>query len=152
VSIPQSVIRLYVRAQNLGAGKKNEEIEHMKFMTLVKSSETSGPPPPALMEAIAKLSEDGARAGTLLQASGLEPVATSVRVRVERGKVLVLDGPYSETKEVVGGFALFDVDSKQEMIDATVKFMQLHAEYWHGWEGETEIRQLFGPEDYKSQG
>jgi len=103
------------------------------------------------MEAITKLSEDGARAGTLLQAGGLAPTATSVRVRVEKGKVLALDGPYSETKEGVGGFALFDVDSKQEMIDATVKFMQLHAEYWHGWEGETEIRQLFGPEDYKSQ-
>src|SRR5262245_55052338 len=124
----------------------------MKFMTLVKSSEGCGAPPPALMEAIAKLSEDAAKAGTLLQAGGLEPPATSIHVRVDKGRVLVLDGPYAETKEVVGGFAMFEVDSKQEMIDATIKFMELHAEHWPGWEGETEIRQLFGPEDYKPNG
>jgi hypothetical protein len=124
----------------------------MKFMTLVKSSEGCGTPPPALMEAIAKLSEDAAKAGTLLQAGGLEPPSTSIRVRVENGKVLVLDGPYAETKEVVGGFAMFQVDSKKEIVDATVKFMELHAQHWPGWEGETEIRQLFGPEDYKPNG
>ena len=124
----------------------------MKFMTLVKSSQECGTPPPELMEAIAKLSEDAAKAGTLLQAGGLEPPSTSIRVRVEQGRVLVLDGPYAETKEVVGGFAMFDVNSKQEMIDATVKFMELHAKHWPGWEGETEIRQLFGAEDLKAQG
>ena len=119
----------------------------MRFMTLVKSTEISGPPPPALMEAIAKLSEEPG-SSKILQAGGLAPTAISNRVRLSNGKVLVLDGPFIETKEVVGGFAIFEVSSKQEMIDATVKFMELHREHWPGWEGETEIRQVFGPEEY----
>jgi hypothetical protein len=120
-------------------------------MTLVKSSEGCGAPPPALMEAIAKLSEDAAKGGSLLEAGGLAPTAMSNRVRLSNGRVLVLDGPFAETKEVVGGYAVFEVNSKQEMIDATVKFMELHREHWPGWEGETEIRQVFGPDDFEAQ-
>ena len=117
----------------------------MRFMTLVKGHENSGPPPPELMEAIAKLSEEASNGGTLLEAGGLAPTAMSHRVRLAKGKVMVIDGPFAETKEVVGGYAVFDVTSKQEMIDATVKFMELHREHWPGWEGETEIRQVFEP-------
>ena len=124
----------------------------MRFMTLLKSSEDSGPPPPALMEAIANLSEEAATGGTLLEAGGLAPTTVSNRVRLSKGRVLVIDGPFAETKEVVGGYAIFEVNSKQEMIDATVKFMELHREHWPGWEGETEIRQVFGPDDYNPQG
>src|SRR4030095_17132013 len=98
----------------------------MRFMTLVKSSEYSGPPPPALMEAIAKLSEDAAKGGALLEAGGLAPTAISNRVRLAKGKILVLDGPFAETKEGVGGYAVFEVESKQEFIVAPVKFMELH--------------------------
>jgi len=122
----------------------------MRFMTLVKSSEECGPPPQALMEAIGKLSEDATKSGALLETGGLAPMAISNRVRVSKGKILVLDGPYAETKEVVGGYAVFEVESKQEMIDATVKFMELHRDHWPGWEGETEIRQVFGPEDFEA--
>jgi hypothetical protein len=116
-------------------------------MTLVKTAENLGPPPPALMEAIAKLSEE-VSTGRILESGGLAPTAVSNRVRLTNGKVLVLDGPFAETKEVVGGYAVFEVHSKQEMIDATIKFMELHREHWPGWEGETEIRQVFGPADY----
>lgn len=123
----------------------------MRFMTLVKSNEDSGPPPPALMEAIANLSEEAATGGTLLEAGGLAPTSVSNRVRLSKGKVLVLDGPFAETKEVVGGYAIFEVNSKQEMIDATVKFMELHRVHWPGWDGETEIRQVVGPDDYNPQ-
>ena len=119
----------------------------MRFMTLVKHGENSGPPPQKLMEAIAKLSEEASKAGTLLEAGGLAPTAMSNCVRLSKGEVLVLDGPFAETKEVVGGYAVFEVNSKQEMIDATIKFMELHREHWPGWEGETEIRQIFGPDD-----
>ena len=54
------------------------------------------------------------------------------------------DGPFSEAKEVVGGYAVFSVKSKREAIEWTTRFMQLHSVHWPGWEGETEIRQLFG--------
>jgi hypothetical protein len=120
----------------------------MRFMTLVKSTENAGPPPPALMEAIAKLSEDASKGGTMVETGGLAPTSMSNRVRLSKGKVTVIDGPFAETKEVIGGYAVFEIESKQQMLDATVKFMELHREHWPGWEGETEIRQVFGPEDY----
>jgi hypothetical protein len=124
----------------------------MRFMTLVKSTENSGPPPQKLMEAIANLAEEATKAGTMLETGGLAPTAMSTRVRLSKGRVVVVDGPFAETKEVVGGYAVFEVKSKQEMIDATVHFMELHREHWPGWEGETEIRQVFGPSDYPPQG
>ena len=123
----------------------------MRFMTLVRHAENPGPPPPELMEAIAKLSEDASQRGKMLEAGGLAPIAVSNRVRLAKGKVTVIDGPFAETREVVGGFAVFEVESKQEMIDATVKFMELHREHWPGWEGETEVRQVFGPNDCQAQ-
>jgi hypothetical protein len=125
----------------------------MRFMTLVKSAQDScGAPPPELMEAMAKLSEEASKNGTLLEAGGLAPASLGNRVRLSNGKIMVIDGPFAETKEVVGGYAVFEVNSKQEMIDATVKFMELHRDHWPGWEGETEIRQIFGPDDYPPQG
>lgn len=123
----------------------------MRFMTLVKSGEKSGPPPAAFMEAMVKLSEDAAKGGALLEAGGLAPITMSKCVRLSQGRVRVIDGPFAETKEVIGGFALFEVESQQEMIDATVKFMELHRDHWPGWEGETEVRQIFGPSDCAPQ-
>ena len=120
----------------------------MRFMTLVKSTERSGPPPQELMDALNKLSEDAASSGTFIEAGGLGPTALGARVRLANGKVTVIDGPFTEAKEIVGGYAVFEVKSKQEMIDATIQFMELHRQHWPGWEGETEIRQIFGPEDF----
>ena len=80
---------------------------------------------------------------------GLYPAATGARVRVSGGKLTVTDGPYAEAKEVVGGFAIFDLKSKEEAVEASKHFMELHRQYWPGWVGETEIRQLFdGPPDF----
>ena len=115
----------------------------MKFMVMVKSKENSGPPPQALMDAIAKLGEEAAKAGTLVQMGGLAPTATGARVQLRRGSMNVTDGPFTEAKEVVGGFAVYEMKSKQEAIDATVRFLELHKKHWPGWEGECEIRQLF---------
>jgi hypothetical protein len=120
----------------------------MRFMMLVKSAENSGPPPKALMDALGKLGEEAVKAGTMVVSGGLAPTAASTRVRVSGGKVAALDGPFTEAKEVVGGFAIFDLNSKQEAIDSALRFMDLHRKHWPGWEGETEIRQLLGPEDF----
>ncbi len=116
----------------------------MRFMMLVKHAENSGPPPKPLMDAIAKLSEDASKAGTMVQSGGLGPTAQSTRVRLSRGQLTVIDGPFTEAKEIVGGFAMFDLKSKEEAIQASVRFMELHKEHWPGWEGETEIREVFG--------
>ena len=120
----------------------------MRFMMLVKSAENSGPPPKALMDAIAKEAEEAAKAGMMLQSGGLAPMAMSSRVRLSQGKLTTIDGPFAETKEVVGGFAMFEFKSKEEAVASAVKFMELHKQHWPGWNGETEVRQIFGPEDY----
>jgi hypothetical protein len=57
----------------------------------------------------------------------------------------VIDGPFTESKEVVGGFAMMDLKSKEEAIEVAQRFIELHREHWPGWEGESEIRQVFGP-------
>jgi hypothetical protein len=120
----------------------------MRFMMLVKSAENSGPPPKALMDAIAKLAEEATTAGRMLQTGGLAPTAMSSRVRISQGKLSTTDGPFTEAKEVIGGFAVFEFASREEAIESTVHFMELHRQHWPEWDGETEVRQIFGPEDH----
>jgi len=120
----------------------------MRFMMLVKSAENSGPPPRELMEAIAKLSQNAAEAGELLGSGGLAPTAQSTRVRISGGQIRVIDGPFTEAKEVIGGYAQFELPSKEAALAGALEFMELHRKHWPEWEGETEIRQMFGPEDF----
>jgi len=120
----------------------------MRFMMLVKSAENAGPPPKELMDAIAALAAETSNAGTMIETGGLAPSAMSTRVRLSQGKITSLDGPFAETKELVGGYAIFDFNSKQEAIDSALLFMELHRKHWPGWEGETEIRQIFTMPDY----
>jgi hypothetical protein len=123
----------------------------MRFMMIVKSAEKWGFPPKPLMDAIAKLSDEAVKAGTMIGNGGLLPTATGARVRLSGGKVTVTDGPFTEAKEVVGGYAQFELKSKEEAVKSATRFMELHREHWPGWEGETEIRQMFGPEDCASK-
>jgi hypothetical protein len=120
----------------------------MRFMMLVKSAESAGPPPKELMEAIAKLGAEADKTGVMVASGGLAPTAMSTRVRLAQGKITEIDGPFAETREVVGGYAIFEFPSKQAAIESTLHFMELHRKYWPGWEGETEIRQVFSSEDY----
>ena len=119
----------------------------MRFMMLVKHAENAGAPPKELMEAIGKLAEEAVKKGTMIETGGLAPTTQSTRVRVTGGQVKVIDGPFAEAKEVVGGYAQFELKSKEEAIEGAVRFMELHRKHWPGWEGETEIRQIFGPQD-----
>jgi hypothetical protein len=120
----------------------------MKFMVMVKHAENSGIPPKELMDAIDILSQEAVQNGSMISSGGLAPTAQSTRVRVSGGKLNVIDGPFTEAKEVVGGYAQFELKSKQEAIDGAVRFMELHRKYWPGWEGEAEVRQIFAPEDF----
>jgi hypothetical protein len=119
----------------------------MRFMMIVKHAEKQGPPPKALMDAIAKLAEEDTKAGTMLGSGGLTATAQGARVRLSGGKVTVTDGPFAEAKEVIGGYAQFELKSKEEAIQGAVRFMELHKQHWPGWEGETEVRQMYGPND-----
>ncbi|HLX85954.1 MAG TPA: YciI family protein [Terriglobales bacterium] len=119
----------------------------MRFMMIVKHSENQGNPPKALMNAIGKLAED-AKNGTMLGSGGLKSTATGARVRLSGGQVTVIDGPFAEAKEVIGGYAQFELNSREEAVESAVKFMELHKKHWPGWEGETEVRQMYGPNEF----
>jgi hypothetical protein len=120
----------------------------MKFLMLVRHAENSPPPPQELIDAITILAEESAKDGTMIANGGLAPTAKSTRVRVSKGKLTVTDGPFTEAKEMIGGFAQFELNSKEEAIEGAVQFMELHKKYWPEWEGETEVRQIYGPEDF----
>jgi len=120
----------------------------MRFMMMVKHSENQGPPPAGFMEVMAKLGEDAVKAGTMVLSGGLAATAASTRVRLSKGQIRSIDGPFTEAKEVVGGFAILEYKSKKEALEGAVAFMELHKKHWPGWEGETEVRQLMGPEDF----
>jgi hypothetical protein len=120
----------------------------MKFMMIVKHAEKQGPPPKSLMDAIAKLAEEDTKSGTMLGSGGLTGTGQGARVRLSGGKVTVTDGPFTEAKEVIGGYAQFELKSKEEAVEGAVRFMELHKQHWPGWEGETEVRQMYGPNDF----
>jgi hypothetical protein len=124
----------------------------MRFMMMVKGDrnyEAGAPPDPELGAAIGKLSEEMMRAGVMVDMGGLLPSAMGARVHLAGGKLTVTDGPFSEAKEVVGGYAILRADSRQEAIEHGKRFMALHAGVLgSSYEGELEIRQMaeLGPE------
>jgi hypothetical protein len=122
----------------------------MRFMSLVRSAETSRRPPQALMDAMQTLSADATKDGILLDAGGLAPTAASFRVRVAKGKISMHDGPFTETKEVVGGYAIMNLPTREKAVEWTRRFIELHRQHWPEWEGEAEVRQVVGPEDDRS--
>src|SRR6201997_1669464 len=118
----------------------------MRFMMLVKHAEIQAPPPKEFLDAMAKLGEEAERSGTMIASGGLSPIAKSGRVLLSRGQVNALDGPFAEAKEVVGGIAIFAVKSNEGAIEGAKRYMEVHKKSWPGWEGETEFRQVLGPE------
>lgn len=120
----------------------------MKYMMIVKHKQNQGNPPKALMEAIGKLGEDAVKAGTMLGNGGLTATGEGARVRLSGGNVTVTDGPFSEAKEVIGGYAQFELKSKEEAVQSAVRFMELHKQHWPGWEGETEVRRMYEPGEF----
>lgn len=122
----------------------------MRFMFIVKGPEnlaTSGPPPIALFEAIEKLSEEYTRNGKMLSFGGLQPTSSGARVRQVNGKLITTDGPFTESKEVIGGFSIFNLASREEALEEAHKFMELHRVHWPKWEGEVEVRQMYEAAD-----
>ena len=122
----------------------------MRFLTFVSAAETSAAPPPAAIEAVETWAAESTRAGKLVDRGGLLP--GGARVRLSGGKVTVTDGPFTEAKEMIGGYAILELPSNQAAIDEAVKLMELHKKVWPGWEGVTEIRQIFDPDFSQSAG
>lgn len=122
----------------------------MRYLVLLKAARTDAPPPPELMDAIAKLGQEAAASGALVDTAGLAPRTAGARVHLSGGAVAVTDGPFAEAKEMIS-YALYQVGSKEEAINWTSRFMELHRDLWPGWEGEAEVVRVFGPEDFAPQ-
>ncbi len=118
----------------------------MRFISMVKAtkeSEAGTPPDPKLMEAIGKSAMELMQSGKFLEMGGLLPSMFGARVKASGGKVTVVDGPFAEFKELIGGYAIFEVASKEEAVEIARGFMQLHIDVLgSGYEGECELRQM----------
>ena len=115
----------------------------MRFMFIV-SSEGDGPPTPELMQAMHAMAEREVKAGRMIADGGLMPPQTGAQVRLKSGKLVVLDGPFTETKEFIGGFAIFELPDMAAAVESARSFLDLHRQHAPGWEGRCEIRQLAG--------
>jgi hypothetical protein len=109
----------------------------MRFLSIYKNVERNTPPTQEEMAKMGKLIEEGFKAGWLLGTEGCLPTALGARVRSTGGKVTVVDGPFTEAKEVVGGFALLKANSREEAIQLTRDFLAVAGD------GECELRQLY---------
>lgn len=109
----------------------------MKFLSIYKTVERSTPLPPEHFAEMGKLVAEGFKKGWLLGTEGCLPSAKGARVRLENGKITVKDGPFTETKELVGGFAILKADSKEDAIALAKIFLPVAGD------GECELRQLY---------
>src|SRR5262245_49709889 len=123
----------------------------MKFMLIsyaTKDWEAGLPPDPRLIAAIPRLYEKLPKGASILSTGGLAPSSMGAKVRVSRAKVAVTDGPFAETKELVGGFAIVEASSMEDAIAISKAFWDLHVEVLGpSYEGGGEIRQLFHLEE-----
>ena len=120
----------------------------MRFMMMVKGNqdyEAGVPPKKELMDAIGKHAAELQQAGVLLGTGGLLPSSKGARIVVSDGRLRVIDGPFAEAKELIGGYGILKADSKEEAIKLGKIFMQIHTDVLGpDYEGELEIRQMSG--------
>jgi len=109
----------------------------MRFLSLYKCPERNTPPTAEEMARMGKLIEEGMKSGKLLATEGCHPSALGARVRIDQNKYTVSDGPFTESKELVGGFAILDAPSKEAAIEYVKEFLKVVGQ------GECEIRQVF---------
>jgi hypothetical protein len=114
----------------------------MRYLGLVRTAEGQGTPPPALMQAMGTFIETSLKDGTLVQTGGLAPTSAGARIRQSRGRLHLIDGPFTETKEVVGGYAILEAPSREAAVAIMQNFMRLHEQHWPDWEGECELREM----------
>lgn len=118
----------------------------MKFLMLIKHAESyrNQQIPQGLLDAMGEFVGEGLKNGTLKDTAGLKPTSEGFRVRSSGNRLKVTDGPFTEAKEIIGGYALVDVESREEALKTARQFMELHRVHWPEFEGECEVRQLEG--------
>jgi len=117
---------------------------NMRFLSMIRLDETRGQvPSEQLMNDMGKLMDEMTRDGSLVRTAGLRPTAEGARVRLRQGKLSAVDGPFTETKEVIGGFAILEAKSMQDAIELTKRFLRIHG---NEWDIECEVRPIDGQE------
>lgn len=119
----------------------------MRFMVFVKMAEDVGEAPAALQEVMGRELGEAFASGSIIDAGGLWPTAQSTEVRLTAGAITTVDGPYAEAKEVVGGYSILEARSQEEAVEGARRVMEIHREFWPGWEGSAEVRRISGPND-----
>ena len=119
----------------------------MKYLALIRHAESyrEAGPPPALMEAMGRFVQKSLQDGSLVDTGGLLSSKEGFRIRLAKGAISTTDGPFAETKEVIGGWAILKADSKAEALRISREFMELHRTHWPQFEGEAEVRPMFEP-------
>jgi hypothetical protein len=116
----------------------------IRFMLIAKSAETNTPPDAKLMAAVGQMAQEMSQSGVLVGMAGLMPTASGAEARLRDGRITIKDGPFSTANEVVGGYAMVDVNSKAEALDLAKRFLQIHADILGpNFQMVSEIRQVF---------
>jgi hypothetical protein len=115
----------------------------VRFLSMIRIDEANAKAPTEqLMADMGKLIEEMTRSGVLIHTAGLRPTSEGFRVRLRNGKLTTIDGPFTESKEVIGGYAIIEAKSKEEALEHTRRFLQVHGD---GWDLECEVRPFDGP-------
>jgi hypothetical protein len=116
----------------------------MRYMMFIKHSEEhrNADVPASLYEEMGKFIEETTKSGNFVGGAGLQPSSAGARVRLSNRKITVVDGPFVESKEIVGGYAIMDAKSREEALALARRFMELHQKHWPTFEGECEVRPL----------
>ncbi len=119
----------------------------MKYLTFIRHAESfrEAGPPQALMAAMGEFVQRSLKSGVLVDTGGLLPSKEGVRVRLTKGRITVTDGPFTESKEIIGGWAILKTETREEAVRIAREFMELHREHWPQFEGESEVRAMFEP-------
>ena len=119
----------------------------MKYLSFIRHSESyrKQGPPAGLMKVMGEYVQQSKARGTLVETGGLLPSSEGARVRLDKGELTVIDGPFSESKEVIGGWAILEAKDKAHAIALAKEFLELHKTHWPGFEGECEVRPMFEP-------
>src|SRR5688572_28996542 len=116
----------------------------MRYMMFIKHTEDyrQADVPASLYEEMGKFIEAATKSGNFISGGGLQPSSAGFRVKLTGGKISVTDGPFIESKEIVGGYAIMEAKSREAALDLARRFMELHRQHWPGFEGESEVRPL----------
>ena len=118
----------------------------MRYMMIVKGDENftrSGPPPQSLMDEMGQIAMEAMKSGKMVSVGGLQHSSKGAEVRLEGGKITVKDGPFTEAKEIIGGFAIMELPSYEAAIEEARVFLDLHRKHWPSWEGISEVRLMY---------